>query len=130
MVDSRGDELFDGRLKEFIQEAGDNANRRAAQNLKKCVTTLVDQKQQLTAKAVTTTTPGSYSTSYSREDYNRRSSTNRVDNYTNRRDTNQYSGRPRDTTSGRGRGRGYNNNNNSDKKPFAKNSYAYNKSSG
>ena len=130
LVDLRGDELFDGRLKEFINEAGDNANRRAAQNLEKCVATLVDHKQ-VTAKAVTaTTTSGSYSTPYRREDYNRSSSTNRVDNYTNRRDTSQYSGHPRDTAPrGRGRGRGYNNNNN--KKPFVKNSYGYNnKSSG
>ena len=99
MVDSRGDERFDGQVKEFIQEAGDNSNRRAAQNLEKCVTTLVDQKQQSAAEAVTTTSPGSYSTSYRREDYNRRLLTNRVDNYTNRRDINQC---PRDTISCRG----------------------------
>ena len=77
-MESLGDEFFDGRLKEFTQEAGVNANRRAAENLDKCVSTLVDQKQQIA---------GSYSTPFRREDHIRRSSTDRVDNYNNRRDT-------------------------------------------
>ena len=85
-VESLGDEFFDGRLKKFIQEAGVNANRRAAQNLEKCVSTLVDQKQQVVAKVVTTT-PGYYSTPCRREDHVHRSSTDRVENYNNHRDT-------------------------------------------
>ena len=73
--------------KKFIQEAGVNANRRAAQNLEKCVSTLVDLKQQVVSEVVTTTTPGYYSTPCRREDHIRRSSTDRVDNYNNRCDT-------------------------------------------
>ena len=86
-VESRGDEVVDGRLKEFFQRAGANTNRTAAQNREKCVLALIDQKQQIADEVVTTTTLGSYSTPSRREDHNRRSPTDRVDNYNNRRDT-------------------------------------------